>query len=153
MQAHTGNIGGSSSHEYHVISPLGEDTIYACQRWYMWPSSSMIHVCLLLVCCRCGCGTNSELTNEMPASLQQCPQNSNACPLEKKRAIEVSTTCCDTYHRTAEILLVFLRGYTMQLCCTQKLQATNRPVCRLNIVVCNKRHHAFDVSWQQSCVK
>ncbi|KAI8897951.1 hypothetical protein BC833DRAFT_591693 [Globomyces pollinis-pini] len=29
-EADTGNIGGTRSHEYHVISPVGEDTILSC---------------------------------------------------------------------------------------------------------------------------
>ena len=30
-QADTGNIGGVSSHEYHVLTPIGEDTIQLCE--------------------------------------------------------------------------------------------------------------------------
>ena len=32
VEADTGTIGGSLSHEYHVISQIGEDTIYTCER-------------------------------------------------------------------------------------------------------------------------
>jgi prolyl-tRNA synthetase len=32
VNAATGNIGGSLSHEYHVVSPVGEDTLVLCQR-------------------------------------------------------------------------------------------------------------------------
>ena len=29
----TGNIGGSLSHEFQLLSSIGEDTIKVCQRW------------------------------------------------------------------------------------------------------------------------
>ena len=33
VKAATGNIGGSLSHEYHVVSSVGEDTLVFCHRW------------------------------------------------------------------------------------------------------------------------
>ena len=35
VEADTGTIGGSLSHEYHVISQIGEDTIYTCERYQL----------------------------------------------------------------------------------------------------------------------
>lgn len=42
--AHTGDIGGSESHEFHLASPVGEDD--------------------LLVCSGCGFAINAELNPE-----------------------------------------------------------------------------------------
>lgn len=33
VAADTGNIGGTLSHEYHVTSSVGEDTLFVCQRY------------------------------------------------------------------------------------------------------------------------
>ena len=33
MSAHTGNIGGTLSHEYHVTSSVGEDALLLCRRY------------------------------------------------------------------------------------------------------------------------
>lgn len=34
IDADTGNMGGKVSHEYHLITPIGEDSILTCQRCY-----------------------------------------------------------------------------------------------------------------------
>ena len=63
-QADTGNIGGVSSHEYHVLTPIGEDT--------------------LLLCEACGYAANSEKASGMiPSKPFALPYN-DACTLAQQ---------------------------------------------------------------------
>lgn len=73
VAAHTGNIGGSLSHEYHIVSDIGEDE--------------------LVVCDACGFQTNVELLpcdsgNKTPNSF--CKKGKGAeCQATRKKGIEV----------------------------------------------------------------
>lgn len=78
--ADSGSIGGELSHEYHVLSDNGEDTLFRCQE--------------------CGFAINQELASEAQgqhlassASLKdrQCPSCSSPS-LESKKAIELGHT-------------------------------------------------------------
>jgi prolyl-tRNA synthetase len=78
VNAATGNIGGSLSHEYHVVSPVGEDTLVLCQS--------------------CGRGFNKELLSSGVGGVEGdclpgCPQTSpGECQLEEVKGIEVAHT-------------------------------------------------------------
>ncbi|CAG8747145.1 4506_t:CDS:2, partial [Dentiscutata erythropus] len=79
-EADTGNIGGTKSHEFHILSPVGED--------------------LILSCLRCGYTSNEECAHGIDNN--RCPvcykdsitshDPDNFHPLESNRAIEVGHT-------------------------------------------------------------
>ena len=50
MSAHTGNIGGTLSHEYHVTSSVGEDALLLCRRYNR---QSTIHASCNVQSCKC----------------------------------------------------------------------------------------------------
>ncbi|XP_017058070.1 probable proline--tRNA ligase, mitochondrial isoform X2 [Drosophila ficusphila] len=68
VNAATGMMGGSLSHEYHYISPVGEDTLLQCRS--------------------CGFAGNSEVLEGKPASCPSC----NSSNLQEVRGVEVAHT-------------------------------------------------------------
>ncbi|XP_016991727.2 probable proline--tRNA ligase, mitochondrial isoform X1 [Drosophila rhopaloa] len=71
VNAATGMMGGSVSHEYHYISPVGEDT--------------------LLQCSSCGFAGNSEVLDVKPGSPVSCP-SCKGSDLKEVRGVEVAHT-------------------------------------------------------------
>lgn len=69
--ASSGNMGGTHSHEFHLPSPKGEDT--------------------LLQCSECGTVTNSELLTAEENRQANCPACSNS-PVQRIQAIELGHT-------------------------------------------------------------
>lgn len=96
VAADTGNIGGTLSHEYHVTSSVGEDTLFVCQRYDGTVQATILSLLHLfsLVSYSCGCGYNKEL---LPAGdtvehvrLPECREDTRNCQLEEVKGIEVS---------------------------------------------------------------
>ncbi|RDI76659.1 hypothetical protein Vi05172_g13361 [Venturia inaequalis] len=73
VEASSGNMGGSLSHEYHFLSPLGEDTIIICES--------------------CGFAANEEILPEKAESQDkhQCPRCTGS-KISTHRAIEIGHT-------------------------------------------------------------
>jgi prolyl-tRNA synthetase len=73
VEASSGNMGGSLSHEYHFLSPLGEDTIIICES--------------------CGFAANEEILEKKPEGQDhhQCPRCTGH-KISTHRAIEVGHT-------------------------------------------------------------
>jgi prolyl-tRNA synthetase len=73
VEASSGNMGGSLSHEYHFLSPLGEDTIVVCES--------------------CGFAANEEILEKKPEVQDdhQCPRCTGN-KVSSHRAIEVGHT-------------------------------------------------------------
>ncbi|XP_017071644.1 probable proline--tRNA ligase, mitochondrial isoform X2 [Drosophila eugracilis] len=71
VNAATGMMGGSVSHEYHYVSPVGEDT--------------------LLQCSSCGFAGNSEVLETDPQSTACCP-SCKSSDLKEVRGVEVAHT-------------------------------------------------------------
>lgn len=73
VEASSGNMGGSLSHEYHFLSPLGEDTIIVCES--------------------CGFAANEEILPKKDESQDkhQCPRCTGT-KISTHRAIEIGHT-------------------------------------------------------------
>lgn len=73
VEASSGNMGGSLSHEYHFLSPLGEDTIIICES--------------------CGFAANEEILPKKAESQykHQCPRCTGS-KISTHRAIEIGHT-------------------------------------------------------------
>ncbi|TID21253.1 prolyl-tRNA synthetase [Venturia nashicola] len=73
VEASSGNMGGSLSHEYHFLSPLGEDTVFVCES--------------------CGFAANEEILPKKAKSEDQhhCPRCTGN-KISTHRAIEVGHT-------------------------------------------------------------
>ncbi|XP_022232864.2 probable proline--tRNA ligase, mitochondrial isoform X2 [Drosophila obscura] len=71
VSAATGMMGGSLSHEYHYVSPVGEDT--------------------LLQCSSCGFAGNAEVLDSTVAASTDCPSCRSA-QLSQVRGVEVAHT-------------------------------------------------------------
>lgn len=69
-EAASGNMGGNLSHEYQLLSPIGEDTVFSCTQ--------------------CGHAANEEVLDSA-IEMQECSECGH-CNLEKHRAIEVGHT-------------------------------------------------------------
>lgn len=104
VAADTGNIGGTLSHEYHVTSSVGEDTLFVCQRYDGTVQATILSL-LYLSSLSCGCGYNKEL---LPAGdtvhLPECCQDTRNCQLEEVKGIEVSNPTHSTQPARSSLL-------------------------------------------------
>ncbi|XP_044735731.1 probable proline--tRNA ligase, mitochondrial [Chrysoperla carnea] len=62
VQASTGTIGGTSSHEYHFMSPIGEDQIIVCNKCKYACNQELIAVDQK-ICTKCGENDNFQILN------------------------------------------------------------------------------------------
>lgn len=122
VSAATGNIGGTLSHEYHVISSVGEDT--------------------LVLCHRCGKGSNKELVSTKDILEHgHLPDCTSDCQLDEVKGIEVAHAFyLGTKYSTMFGASFFDQNNTEKLCemgcfgvgISRLLQATLEHSCSVN---------------------
>lgn len=70
VDASTGLMGGKKSREFHLISSIGEDTLFVCDK--------------------CGCGVNQELLNEQNENRRNCTETGCTGSMKQHSGIEVA---------------------------------------------------------------
>ena len=81
--ADSGSIGGSLSHEYHVLSSTGEDTVLICDTCHA-AGNDEIARCEYCIAVPSPCHwTVAAIAAPMPASTKHMPQPTEELPLEE----------------------------------------------------------------------